>query len=333
MVRIAFAATLLFCAVNAAAVEPVTATADRATMQAQAGQLFSARRWKEFEAAALQHADPKALSEDGVPLSFLYWSGLQSWMQDREVDEISDMVNGSIEYRKTMPDSAIAVLAEVSRIHRIAWMLRGGGYANTVSDAGWKLFRQYNGEAWKLLEDSKTRTAQFPYWYLEAIAVGMDADIPDEQLRKILKEGLRKFPGNFSLYFRYLRTFAQRWGGDYESMDQFIREAAADAPQGQHDVYYARLYWSMFQHENQDPAFFDQSLVDWPRMRRGLELVMKQLPNSTWNRASLVMFACLNRDVSAYNTWRSGVSQAGFTEVAPQGVTMKACDKALRRIA
>jgi hypothetical protein len=334
MIRTLIAGSLLLGTASLPAAEPARVAAqanDRAAVQGQAGSLFQARRWQKFETAALEHAKADGLSADGVPLSYQFWSGLNLWMQSGDGGNIEPRQASASDYRKSMPDSAVAIMVDVMRLRRDAWAFRGGGYASTVSPQQWELFRLVIAESWKLLQESQVRTAHLPYWYLEALTVGMDADIPEDQLREILQEGLRRFPGNFSLYFGYLRRYSIRWGGDYASMDRFIKEAAAAAPPGQQDVFYARLYWSMHQHENKSPDFFAESLVDWPRMRRGLEQVMKRFPDSAWNRANLVVFACINKDANTYVNWRSNVDEASFIEAAPPGFTIRDCDRLLLR--
>jgi hypothetical protein len=62
------------------------------------------------------------------------------------------------------PQSITARLALADAYVAYAWAARGSGYANTVTDQGWRLFEERANKAAEILQDSATLTPQCPYF-------------------------------------------------------------------------------------------------------------------------------------------------------------------------
>jgi hypothetical protein len=62
------------------------------------------------------------------------------------------------------PQSITARLALADAYLAYAWAARGSGYANTVTDQGWRLFEERANKAAEILQDSATLTPQCPYF-------------------------------------------------------------------------------------------------------------------------------------------------------------------------
>ena len=57
---------------------------------------------------------------------------------------------------------------------------------------------------------------------------------------------------------------------------------------------YARIYWAASQYQY-GPRLFQDSLVDWERMKKGVDDVLAQYPDE-WNLQNFAKFACLAND-------------------------------------
>jgi hypothetical protein len=127
-------------------------------------------------------------------------------------------------------------------MHVTAWRARGKGFSSTVTEEGWRLFKERNQRAWKILIDHKEVSSSLPTWYETAIRIGSDAGLPDDTLRELFDEGIRRHPGYHPIYFAYIRELAPRWGGSYAEAD---RSFAVTAPvHSDSDELYARMYWT-----------------------------------------------------------------------------------------
>jgi hypothetical protein len=230
------------------------------------------------------------------------------------------------EYGRARPQSAFAPILAAMQLQAAAWRARGHGYASTVTREGWQLFRERNHDAYRLIRASKQRSAKLPTWYEQAIWIGMDANAPDEELAAIFKEGVERFPGYHPLYFAYARRLSLRWGGTYETADAFIRSQVAAQTNSEGDALYTRLYWIVDQYNGGDRDFFENSQVDWKRMRAGFRLLVHAYPQSDWNRENFAVFACRAGDAATYRSLRPSLYLERFQTAAPEGISIDVCD-------
>lgn len=230
------------------------------------------------------------------------------------------------QWKSQAPKSAFAPIAEAMQRHAAAWRARGRGLSSSVTAEGEALFHERSTEAWTLIMAARDRSSRLPCWYEIAIWFGSDADAPQDQLDALFKEALHRFPAYYPVYFAYVRQFAPRWGGDYQSADKFIRAQVASKSNLMGDALYARLYWQIDHYAGQDQDFFTTSSVSWARMKKGFEELMAAYPRGTWNQATFTAFACRKGDAATYINLRRRVDVAQFRRAAPEGYSLEVCD-------
>lgn len=291
------------------------------------GQYFLDKRaWKNLDELLNSLATRNDRTEDGRFVLSMVAAGISEWFGLWDQDRDEEMVARINDYASKFPKSPFPAILASQQMHASAWRARGSGFSSTVTEEGWQLFRERNLKAWKILQAAKKQSSTVPTWYEEAIEVGLDANIPEEQVTALFNEGIRRFPGYYSLYFTYARQFSPRWGGTYEEADRFIKEQVAAKTNPDGEVLYTRLYWLIDQFSGGTREFFSESLVDWPRMRAGFEIMLEQYPQSVWNRANLLAFACRAGDSASYLKWRKAVTVPEFRSAAPRGLSLEICD-------
>jgi hypothetical protein len=288
-------------------------------------QYLGTRKWTQLDALVEKLAASGERADDGRFQLYLLTRGITDRLEKLDPAE-QDLAAKFAEYRKQVPNSAFEPLLEAMEMHTSAWRARGWGFASSVTAEGWALFRQRNAAAWELILLAKEQSSRLPTWYELAISIGMDAGVADDVVTAIFDEGIKRFPGYYSLYFSYGRQFAPRWGGDYDTADAFISAQVAAKSNTEGEVLYARLYWLIDQYGGEDPDFFEESRVSWPRMRKGFELLMKDFPNSKRNQAFFVAYACRAKDAATYTKWRQTMPPGLFQQVAPDGISLEVCD-------
>jgi hypothetical protein len=288
-------------------------------------QYLGASEWAELDALVEKLAASGERADDGRFQLYLLTTGIANRIATLEPGE-QDLPTKLEAYRKQVPNSAFQPLLAAMVMHASAWRARGSGLASTVTEEGWALYRERNAAAWELMLLAKQTSGRLPTWYELAIAIGMDAGVADDVLTAIFNEGIKRFPGYHSIYFGYVRQFAPRWGGDYDTADAFITAQVAAKANTEGEVLYTRLYWMIDQYAAADPDFFEASRVSWPRMRAGFESLMKEFPNSQRNQASFLAYACRARDAVTYAKWRPTVHAGFFQQVAPDGISLDVCD-------
>jgi hypothetical protein len=291
-----------------------------------AQKYLSSSDWPSLDKLIERLAKDRERSEDGRFKLYLTTSAVADRFKTTSLDMDDELRRQFEEYRTTIPESAFAPIIAAMHMHARAWRARGTGFASTVTPEGQALFKERSSSAWKSLQAAKHISSRLPTWYEQAITVGIDADVSRAEVLKLFNEGITRFPGYHPLYFSYARQLAPRWGGSYASADAFVQAQVAAKTNLEGEALYARLYWLFDQYGGRDPDFFAESMVSWPRMRKGFELLMKQFPDSAWNKANFVSFACRAGDAPTYAKWRDTVDAGVFSGAAPDGLSLEVCD-------
>ena len=287
---------------------------------------FGQGEYAKFDAVVADFTKSKTRAEDGRFALFLLTWHLHEWFEQWGAESDAQMTARLQGWNTQFPDSAMQPIVAAIQMHVMAWRARGNGFSSTVTAEGWRLFKERNQRAWQILIDHKKVSSSLPAWYEKAIRIGSDAGLPDDTLRELFDEGIRRHPGYHPIYFAYVRELAPRWGGSYADADTFIREQTAAKAVSDGEELYARMYWTLDQIEQGSPSFFQESKVSWPRMRKGFERMMQAYPKSARNQANFAAFACRAHDGNTYAVLRPNIDSVEFKDAAPTGISLEVCD-------
>jgi hypothetical protein len=286
-------------------------------------------RWADLDAMIVRLATTDARDPDGRPTLYRTLTQFNDWMIQWSVEEDALFKTKFADYQKRFPQSAFAAMLPALQMNAAAWRARGLGFSSTVTPEGRRLYQERSRKAWDLILRAKPKAASLPIWYESALWIGQDAERPPKELLALLQEGLQRHKGYFPMYFSIMRSFSPRWGGDYGDADAFIVAQVASSTNLDGEALYTRLYWVFDQYTGERQDFFDASRVDWPRLRKGFELLMKKYPASARNRAYFVSYACRAHDKATYRKWGVAVSDDDLMQVTPEGLTPEICDARL----
>jgi hypothetical protein len=278
-----------------------------------------------------QLATTQARTVDGRFQLFMTTWGLSDWFEAQDEDSDPAMRALFKQWGEQFPKSEFMPILRAIQMNASGWRARGRGFNSTVTEEGRYLFNERSGRAWNQLMDCKDGSDKLPIWYQHAITIGLDAGVPDEVLRPLVTQGMRKFPGYHPIQFAYARQLSPRWGGNYADADAFITEQVAAPTNPEGEILYARLYWLIDQYSGTPENFFSESLVIWPRMRAGFELLMKSYPASAWNQANFASYACRANDAKTYASLRRKVDPTEFARAASRDLPLDACDARFRK--
>jgi hypothetical protein len=190
------------------------------------------------------------------------------------------------------PESITAHIALAESHVEFAWDARGDGYADSVSDSGWKIFSEQMDEAKSILDDASTLKAKCPEWYLamEQVAQGQTWDLP--RFKALVDQAIASEP-TFAYYYRVYAFYLQpKWAGEEGDPARFAEEAANKIGGDAGDALY-------FQIANKivcgckDPEFMHFS---WPRLQKGFAALEKLYGVSLVNVNSYGLMAVNNGD-------------------------------------
>lgn len=263
----------------------------------------------EKEGASPTLVDPVGLAlgpDGGFFQSFLFsdWSKTPDWKAYFE---------GFEKWEAAFPKSPISHLAKASALIDYAWVARGGGFSNTVSQDGWKLFGQRLVEASDQLKVARDLGgAEYPMYWRNFSIVCRGLQAPVEIVRQATREGLKKFPQTPKLYSNYCVAVLPRWSGSPGEWQRWLKAQVTDErwKGGEmSDELYAQILWTIYEYiRDSDGPFFAGGDVSWEKMQRGLGKLCEQYPSSYFWRTARVRVA---RSAGDRNAARAGVEALG----------------------
>jgi len=201
----------------------------------------------------------------------------------------------TLQWATEHPKSSLAHILHAKVLVRHAWSYRGSGYAQDVPPEAWADFRKYLQRAAQYLQDHAdvAMTDSSAHELLITIGTGLDWDI--ETLKAIQQDGLKRNPDDIALYFDMVTPLLPKWRGNARILDNYIREATKQTQAMFGTGMYARLYAEAAEQEY-GHALFENSLVDWPTMKKSYEDMQVRFPNSPARRNYFALMACLAKD-------------------------------------
>jgi hypothetical protein len=190
--------------------------------------------------------------------------------------------------------SPLAHVLHASALLSYGGYFRGNGFSNTVPPQAWKVYEEYNQKAAKYLLENEPVGSKSTIWHTWMLNIARLAGWPRDVVQRLFEDGIKTNPADYSLYANVLEYLLPRWHGDAQSVDTFIRYATPKAPPEYGPELYARLYAAAGQAHFERRLYTD-SLVDWVRMREGLELWYEHFP-TVWNKNVLAYHACIAGD-------------------------------------
>lgn len=218
---------------------------------------------------------------------------------------MGDVLRITAEWRRAYPGSSLPALMEAMAFEEWAWSARGGGYANSVSGAGWLWFAARVEMAATSLREAPASASQTPLWYTLSIDIGIDQAKKLAQMRAIFDEGAARFPDYLPLYSAMLRVLQPRWYGSYLDTDRFINAQYAKAAPRTGFQMYARLYWIDAEISGDDVDIFTDGSADWNSMKTGFQQLVARYPRSDYVLNVFANFACRSGDKPEYAALRS----------------------------
>lgn len=139
---------------------------------------------------------------------------------------VSDRPRWIDEWRQAR-SSAEALLVSGAHYARWAWEARGGGYSETVTESGLRLFAERLQLAQRELEAAAklAPTDPTPWSWLVVCARGLELDL--DESRRRFDEAVTRDRRNMFAHEQMLQNLCQKWGGSDELMFAHARAASA----------------------------------------------------------------------------------------------------------
>ncbi|MBN2319089.1 MAG: DUF4034 domain-containing protein [Acidobacteria bacterium] len=167
------------------------------------------------------------LTRDPERNSFILYhryNALSTIPDGRYVGMMKDVLN---EWCRRNPDSHIPWLVRGEFYTELAWDIRGGGYASTVTEEKWGGFYQNLEWAKKDLEHSYKLNPEDPNssCYLIQVALGLGQGF--REIEKHYSNAVRVCPAHYGAHWRKFVFLLPQWSGSVEEMNTFADKCQA----------------------------------------------------------------------------------------------------------
>jgi hypothetical protein len=188
------------------------------------------------------------------------------------------------------PDSAAARVFLANVYTAYADYVRGSGFANTVSDAQWKLFRERGNQAKETLLAAATLQEKDAHWYTVMQMVAFQEGWDKTEARDLLDQAVAFQPGYYHFYRQYAQYLQPQWYGETGDIQSFAEEISSKLPEPDSSIVYFQIISSLScycrQHTDALPH------ASWPKIKQGYINLTRLYGNSnlTANRFSEMAF-------------------------------------------
>ena len=166
------------------------------------------------------------------------------------------------------PDSITACVGLGAALVNYAWKARGTGFADTVSDGGWRLFRERLAQAERVLNEARRLKTRCPHWYaiMQNVATGQGWDAG--RYDQLFEEGIAAEPLYHYLYSNKAQYLLPRWRGAPGDWERFAEEVRVRGGGKNGSILYY-IIASDLSGYYKGRAFFAESDVSWAKMKQG----------------------------------------------------------------
>jgi len=175
------------------------------------------------------------------------------------------------------PQSVTAGVALAQAYVDFAWEARGHGYADTVSENGWKLFEQRTNKALQILKEADALPTKCPESYVVMLGAAHNQHSDPQGARGVFEKAMQFEPG----YYYYARIFAQylapQWSGEEGLTERLLQEISDRVGGDDGDILYFQVASTLI------CGCGEHYQLSWPRIVRGFEATEKKYGPSMTN--------------------------------------------------
>lgn len=200
-------------------------------------------------------------------------------------------------WKEQFPNSITARIALAESYHSYGWKARGTGYADQVTDEGWKLLaeRVHKGQA--ILEEAETLPEKCPEWYVSRIENARSEGWEQDRLQALFQKAAA-FEPEYYYYYRMLAdSLLPKWGGEEGDAARFAAAVADGIGGKKGDLIYFEIATTLV---CACGNVHGQGLngLSWPRIKAGYSALQELYGTSIshLNEIALIAFRAADFD-------------------------------------
>jgi len=266
--------------------------AARLKLISQVQNLLNQERFDELDKIALKLRTSKERFDDGGWKIYTFYQ--LPLKELKSEGEWAALFNKLERWRQKYPGSIPARVATGRTYIEYAWLARGGGYADKVSENGWRLFHERLEKAFELLINPPSRNEHdCPYRYTLLLEIARLQGWEKEAHEKLFRKAISLEPDFYSHYIERAEFLRPRWSGEDGEWQHFAENATKYTSVKEGKTIYTRIVWTMWRNEFNE---FPYRGLSWERMKQGFRDIEKNYPNSPLVLNVFCKFACFAQD-------------------------------------
>ena len=225
--------------------------------------LASSQQFSQLEQMGQELLSKKARFPDGEPKLEVFYEQVSS-------SDISSKWSAALKHQNLWVSkyrhSARAKIARARFYIAYAWNARGMGYADTVEEEGWRLFRERLALAERNLREAQRDDPSDPYGYIYCITIAMANGWDRKKVDALVAKAMAVFPGCDSALERTAHYLMPRWQGSPGDLESF-----ADRWSAKNEASYS-IVWGAVQGLSD---VMDETQFSWPKLKASYEARLK----------------------------------------------------------
>ena len=193
------------------------------------------------------------------------------------------------------PDSITARVALAGAQLQYAWRARGGGYADKVTDDGWRVFQQRAEMAAKTLMDASSLPAKCPEWFLTTQLTARALGQSKEMQTAIFEKAIAFEPDYQYFYRAQAEMLMPKWEGEEGEMAAFAGHVADRIGGKKGDIIYFQIAVVLNCGCDNDRGL---NGLSWPRIKRGYTDLEEQYGEFVGNLNGMAYMAGMAGDIA-----------------------------------
>lgn len=273
---------------------PTIAYARAQEVAAQARTLIKAQDTAGLETLAAELRKNRECLDSGTwILSTFYKAAVQIPNKEPAASQAMEFFE---RWSRERPDNITAQVCLVRALAGHAWTARGGGWADSVTEEGWRLFRERLARANEILERAGQLDEKCPGLFEAGQTVALGQGWSREKYMDKVSEAIRAEPTYGSYYTNACYWLLPRWYGEAGDFETWIARQADASPLDQRDRQYAFFVWMADRMPVDGEIVFAPGRLDWERTKRGFEHWLKEHPENLMVRLEFLRMALLADD-------------------------------------
>jgi TolA-binding protein len=255
--------------------------------------LLAAGNFAELDRIAAQLRSSKAQCANGVWHLRCFYDGFAMLSDFLPETAWTDRIATFQAWIKQYPDSITPRIALASVWDEWAWRARGGDYASDVPRKGWELFEERIKESAKVLEEARHLEEKCPGWWDLSQRIALAQSWDRARYNRLFADATYFDPLYTGFYTSMNNYLLPRWFGKPGECAAFAEQAANELGGEEGDILYARLVWRLHSMDTiKMGSITDGAGASWPRVRKGMEAILRRYPNSIAAASELCYLSC-----------------------------------------